>query len=71
MYQNRECVLLPHMTLIDWDGALAVALGWFFDGTIASNTRLALLIPLVLFWTVLMVPEPKRKPQRAHYWLEQ
>lgn len=71
MYQNRECVLLLHMTLIDWDGALAVALGWFFDGTIASNTRLALLVALVVSWVVMLVPEPKPKPQRAYYWLEQ
>lgn len=71
MYQTGYFALLMHMTLIDFDGAWQVALGWLFDGTIASNTRLALLIALAVFWVALIVPEPKPRPQHAHYWLEQ
>ena len=59
------------MTLIDWQGTLDVALGWFTSGTIASNTLLALVLLLVLFWVVSLVPEPKSRSTRGHYWIEQ
>lgn len=56
---------------LNLDAMLHVVAGWFFSGTIASNTLFAVTVALVLFWLLSLVPEPKPRTTRGHYWLEQ